>query len=201
MDKYKKIESLLMKYSHLGYKEVEYEDGTGAKLIGEVPFFSKKIWLNRIYNPIDNNKIIEIEKSIGIIIPIPMKSFLTKFSNGLTFMSGVIELYGNRSVSNRSCLRWQPIDCSMANNDERPINTPKDAIFIGYYHYDCSQVYMTPDGVVHYCARWDATTLHTWSSLEEFLISEIERIYELYNENGELIIPDCPTSPMHLLDL
>lgn len=52
MDRYKEIESLLMKYSHLGYKEVEYDDGTGAKLIGEAPFHGKvlqSIVPNKIY--------------------------------------------------------------------------------------------------------------------------------------------------------
>lgn len=201
MDKYKEIEQLLMKYSHLGYKEVEYDDGTGAVLIGEVPFYKKMIWLNRIYKPIDKNNVHEIEQSIGIVFPEQLTKFLTLFSNGLTFMCGAIELYGNPSILSRRIIRWQPMYFMNANIYERLKNAPEDAVFIGYYNYDCSRLYMTSDEVVHYCARWDATTLHTWSSIEEFLISEIERIYELYNDKGERIVPGCPTSPMHLLDL
>lgn len=200
MDNYKEIERLLMKYSHLGYKEVEYEDGSGAKLIGEIPFYKNLIWLNRIYKPIDNNKVIDIENSIGFAIPKTLRNFLTQFSNGLTFMSSTIELYGKPSVSRRKCIRWQPSDFIMSNVYERLNNAPNDGVFIGYYHYDCSRIYMTSDEIVHYCARWDATPLHIWHSLEEFLISEIKRIYELFNDKGELIDPLMPTSPMHLLD-
>lgn len=98
MDKYKEIEQLLMKYSHLGYKEVEYEDGTGAVLIGEVPFYKKLIWLNRIYKPIDKKNVHEIEQSIGIEFPEQLRKFLTLFSNGLTFMRGAIEFYGDPSI-------------------------------------------------------------------------------------------------------
>ena len=201
MDKYKEIEELLMKYSHLGYKEVEYEDGTGAKLIGEAPFYGNNLPLNIIYTPISIIDIDKIEDLIGIKMPPSLQKFLNTFSNGLTFMLRAFQIYGKKHILSRKCFRWQPMDFMMSNVYERLKNAPKDAIFIGYYGYDASRVFMTSDETVHYCARWDATTLHTWSSLEEFLISEIERIYELYNDKGERIVPGYPTSPMHLLDL
>ena len=201
MEKYKKIERLLMKYSNLGYKEVEYDDGTGAKLIGERLFHGKKLPLNIIYNPISYNEIKVVEDAICINLPKSIQNFLNTFSNGLSIMGNELEIFGKKHILSRECLRWQPMDFSVGNIDERPKGAPVDAVFIGYYGYDCSNIFMLPNGKVHYCARWDATTLHIWSSFEEFLISEIERIYELYNDKGELIVPDYPTSPMHLLDL
>lgn len=68
--------------------------------------------------------------------------------------------------------------------------------FIGEYDWDHSFLYVTPDQKVHFCHREDATSLFTWDSIEDMLLSEIRRIYTLFDDRGVAIDPKHPTTPI-----
>ena len=51
-------------------------------------------------------------------------------------------------------------------------------------------------GKVHFCERWDSTSLFEWNSFEEMLLSETTRIITLFDENGVIIDEDLPTTPI-----
>lgn len=52
---------LIGKYRHLG---LEYVPDTGAMLIGRASHIGLEAWLNIIYNPITEDDIVEMEKSM-----------------------------------------------------------------------------------------------------------------------------------------
>ena len=93
---------------------------------------------------------------------------------------------------------WQPYSIIEVNKYkyERPLNAEKDMFFIGGYVWDGSLIYMTPDQRVHFCRRHDSQSLISWDSLHSMLISEIERLYTLFDSTGLQIDPSKPTTPV-----
>uniref|UniRef100_UPI0026027B85 hypothetical protein n=1 Tax=Chryseobacterium sp. TaxID=1871047 RepID=UPI0026027B85 len=59
-----------------------------------------------------------------------------------------------------------------------------------------SRLYIDKDtNIVHCCERWDATSKVQWSSFEEMLLSELKRLYRLFDDEGKEIDEDASTLP------
>lgn len=194
MDKWNKIKELLLKYSYLGIEVSKY---TGAILIGKAPHIGTKAWLNSIYPPIKVEELVKIEESVGNTIPDSYARFLTNRSNGLNILGDTLCLFGYRFNYIRDMnWVWQPYSIIELNKFEKPRNSTDDMFFIGGYDWDGSNLYMTPDGRVHFCKRYDSTSLLSWDSIYDMLISEIERLYTLFDSNGIQIDENSPTVPI-----
>lgn len=193
---YQKLLTLIMKYSYLG---IEYNEATKAIKIGPAPHRAPLAFLNCIYQPITHEQIREIENKLDKKIPKDYSTFLTEFSNGLGIICTTLYLYGLRSNYIRSSeMIWQPWDIIENNSDfEIPQNSTNDMFFLGGYTYDLSNLYMDANGTIHYCSRYDATSLKTWPSLTEMLLSEIERLYSLHDEKGVLLTDRKHTLPIY----
>ena len=194
MADYKKIKDLVYKFSNLG---IEKSIETGAIKIGHAPYIAPLTYLNCLFPIINDEQINYIETEIKKSLPKSFAQFMKYFSNGLDILTDTICLYGLRFHYIRTVeMSWQPYDIIECNNFERPNNATHDMVFIGGYNWDGSKLYMTPDEKVHYCARWDATSLKTWDSLTGMLIEEIERLYTLFDDHGVELDPDRPTTPL-----
>lgn len=179
---YQSIISQVMKFSNLG---LERSEVTGAILIGRAPHVAPRAVINSMYQPISDDDVKFIESEIGLEMPSDYKYFLTHISNGLKLFVGTFSLYGLRRFMGRSPeLIRQPYNIIQYNTSELPENTTDSMYIIGSYKYDGSRIYMTPDNMVHYCKRNDATSLLTWPSLKEMLESEITRLYQLFDDKG-----------------
>lgn len=187
---------LLGKYKHLG---LEYVPETGATLIGRAPHIGSEAWLNVIYNPLSEKDIVEMEKPMGRTIPVQYRDFLLHCSNGLNVLSTTLCLFGCRKMIGRDIVASrQPFDLVTLNSykSERPRNATPDLFFFGGYDWDGSQVYLTEDGKVHFCTPDDCTSLKEWDSLDDFLLSETQRIYSLFDDNGVELDESTPTIPV-----
>lgn len=194
MKDYSEIKDLLMKFSFLG---LETSKETGATLIGKAPHIGKCAWLNCIFPTIGEKEILEMEDEIGKKIPASYVDFLTNFSNGLFLLVETLRLNGYRYNYIRSLeYVWQPYSLIDLNTYYVPKKSTKDMFFIGSYVWDGSKLYMTPDEKVHLCQRYDATSLYTWDSLSDMLISEIKRLYKLFDSKGVQIDENQPTIPV-----
>jgi hypothetical protein len=195
MENTEKIRQLLLKFSHLGTKRM---DTTGALLIGPAPHVAPDAWLNLIFDPTKESCVNELEEEMNIKIPSSYVDFLTNFSNGLGILSSTLSLFGYRINYIRTDeFIWQPFSPIEVNNYERPHNSTSDMFFFGFYNWGYgSYLYMTPDEKVHFCSRYDATSLFTWNSLSEMLVSEIERLYKLFDSKGVAIDESQPTTPI-----
>ena len=131
-------------------------------------------------------------------IPESYKDFLMNFSNGLILLSSTLSLYGlqrqlNRSLSVNS---RQPYSIITSNIYERPNNAKDNYFFIGGYNWDGSHLYIDKEtNTVHCCERWDATSKFQWTNLNEMLVSEINRLYNLFDDEGKEIDEDISTLP------
>lgn len=192
MKDYSEIIELILKFSHLGLK---INKPTGALLIGRAPHIAELAWLNRIYSTIGKREIKKLEVGIGKKIPASYVDFLTNFSNGLNILNNELCLFGYRENYIRSEeFIWQPYSLIDLKYD-KPGNSTEDMFFIGA-GWDGSFLYMTPDEKVHFCRRNDATSLYTWDSLSSMLVSEIKRLYGLFDSKGVKIDKTQPTTPV-----
>ena len=183
-----------MRYAPLG---VEYSKN-GALLIGKAPHIAEFAWLNTMYPCLSAEEVAQLEMRLQSSIPAEYKQFLMKCSNGLKLMVTTFSLYGSRASYNRTdfLLRY-PFNIEDIQKNERPKNSTSEMFFFGAYNYDLSKLYLnTTDNKVYYCKRYDATPLKSWDSLDEMLVSEIERIYTLFDEKGHQIDPSKPTTPI-----
>lgn len=188
--------NLLKRYKHLG---TEYVPQTGATLIGRAPQIGSEAWLNFMYETLSESDVVAMEKSIERKIPAQYRGFLLNCSNGLNIMNTTLCLFGCRKMIGRDIIASrQPFDLVTLNiyKSERPRNATPDLFFFGGYDWDGSQVYFTDDGKVHFCTRENCASLKEWDSLDDFLTSEIHRIYTLFDDKGAEIDESTPTIPV-----
>ncbi|QCD41440.1 SMI1/KNR4 family protein [Duncaniella dubosii] len=175
--KYEEIRNLMFKLSHLGVWNFS-EDG--GFFIGKAPHRGIRAWQNKIYPKISMTEIEIMENEMHRQIAPSYIRFLTSFSNGLDIFNDTLGLYGYRySFRRDETHNQQPYNLVWLNRFQRPLNITVDMFFIGEYNWDHSFLYVTPDQKVHFCHREDATSLFTWDSIEDMLLSEIKRIYTL----------------------
>ncbi len=197
MNYFEEIKKELFKYKRLGEETVPE---TGALLIGHAPHIAREAWLHKIYPVLSNNDITSLETNLQTTIPTVYKYFLQQYSNGLNLFVAEFSLDGLRKELGRSvAASRQPFDLSIPNIDERPDNARDSYFFIGGYSWDCSKLYIDKEtNKVHYCDRWDATSLYEWNSFEEMLLSEIKRLSSLFDEDGVIINKGLHTTPVEI---
>ncbi|MDE5665227.1 MAG: SMI1/KNR4 family protein [Duncaniella sp.] len=191
--KYEEIRNLMFKQSHLGVWNFSEE---GGFFIGKAPHLGTRAWLNRIYPKISMTEIEIMENEMHRRIAPSYVQFLTSFSNGLDIFHDTLALYGYRYSFRRDETHAQQPFNLVWLQSEKPRNSTDDMFFIGTYNWDYSFLYVTPDQKVHICHREDATSLFTWDSIEDMLLSEIKRIYTLFDDRGVAIDPKHPTTPI-----
>ncbi|WP_221403650.1 SMI1/KNR4 family protein [Riemerella columbipharyngis] len=164
--------------------------------IGHVPKLAPLAYNIQLSQKLDFSLINSLEKRLQREIPPAYKRFLMEYSNGLHFYFS-LNLYGNRDGlldrSGNEVIVW---DLQDLNRFERPKNSSKDVIFIGTYSYDASKLYIDcATNKVHYCGRYDATSLKEWDSFETMMSEEIDRIYALFDEDGYLTVNSSEKTP------
>lgn len=189
------FDKLMMYYSHLGTRKVE---ATGAFLIGHAPHIASEAWLNSVYPCLSERDTLELEAFLGTTIPPEYRHFLQNISNGMNVFVDEFCLFGKRKNYMRTSMdvTRQPFSLSDAL-EEKPRNATPDMFFFGGYSWDGSKLYIDKrDNHVYYCKVNDSTPLKSWDSLAEMVISEIDRLYSLFDENGHQINENIPTIPI-----
>jgi hypothetical protein len=196
MNKYGQILDLLRTYDYLGKEE--YPDG--AALIGKAPHIAPLAWLHKIYAPLSNGQIQQLEATLRVKIPEDYEAFL-KVSNGLGVFQKM-NLYGYRSNYQRTveAAQVQPFDILRPNIWERPSNAGPHVFYIGGYTAgNGAWIYLDAnDNTVHLCERWQATSRYHWDSFVDFLGSEINRLMPLFDKEGKSLSPNIDILPINL---
>ena len=194
MEVFTEIMKYIQTFGKYGCKE--YENGT--KLYGHAPFIAPKAYNFRVFSALSEQEIIKLEQDMHREIPIAYRSFLMKNANGMNLFNTTLSFYGMRKSYCRSSEAIpEPFSLSELNRFERPKNAKESHFFIGGYDNDLSKLYInTEDGTVHFCKRWDATSLLSWNSFEEMILSETRRLLSLHNDRGEILVPHEKTLPI-----
>lgn len=196
MQYFEEVKKELYKFENLGIEKSE----KGTILIGRAPHIAPKAWLHSIYPVLSEQDIITLENELNTKIPEDYKWFLLNFSNGLGVFVAKFYLYGLRKELGRTIeASRQPYSPVIANVNERPENAKDSHFFIGGYSWDGSKLYIDKEtNAVHFCARWDATSLYQWDCFEEMIVSELKRITKLFDANGIVNSKGLFTTPIEI---
>lgn len=194
MSAFTEIMKYIQTFEKYGCKE--YEDGT--KLYGHAPFLAPKAYIFRVFSALSDPEVTQLEQDMHREIPIAYRSFLMRNANGINLFNTTLCFYGLRKSH---CRRFdatpEPFSLSELNRFERPKNADNSYFFIAGYDHDLSKLYInTEDGTVHFCKRGDATSLITWDSFNDMLLSETRRLFSLFDDMGRILVSREKTLPI-----
>ena len=193
MSAFTEIMEYIRTFEKYGCKE--YENGT--KEYGHAPFIAPEAYNFCVFATLNEDDIVELERDLKREIPAQFRSFLMTDSNGLHLFFH-FSLYGMRKSYNRNPNATpEPYGLIESNIYEKPKNAKDTYFFIGGYRYDGSKLYIdSENGKVHFCKSRDATSLLSWDSFEDMLISESQRLFTLYDDRGRMLVSREKTLPI-----
>ncbi|BDC99592.1 hypothetical protein PEPS_18730 [Persicobacter psychrovividus] len=188
---YRKFIEDLKKFESLGVEVLD--DGT--RLIGKAPFIAPLARVHLLYAGIYDGEIDYLESQVGCKFPNSLRLFFQCF-NGLMLFN-CVSVYGLRKNNERSIdSTWQPFDFIFYNNEEKLPGLPNDMVVIGGYRWNGSKLCLNlKTEEVIFSSTDSYKELMKWSSLEEMLGSELNRLSNRHTKEGKNI-PYRPTVPM-----
>ncbi len=178
---------------HMGERTLS----NGVRLIGHIPHVAPEAYFHVTYPPLNNTQIDSLEEAIGRELPFELHAFYHK-TNGIKLFGYSLSIDGLRkSYVRTGDEAWQPYSIITPNTLERPPHADEALVFFGGYRGDGSRLCMTPhSSVVYRCEFGTARVLNKWSSFDEMLTSELNRLSTLFDEKGRKIDADAPTVPL-----
>jgi len=196
--------AILNRWAHLGNRMTQ----SGVRLIGETPSLiqkNKSLILHVVYEPLDQVDILRLENIIAHSLPTALRDFYCR-ANGLNIFGGKLAMMGLRHDYSRALTdegMYQPVSLEYGNTTERPKGYTPDMTFLGWYSYDASNVYArSGDKRIFMCPRYTVEpTLYEWPDFQIFLLSEAERLANLFDERGYMIDETDPGVPPEALKI
>jgi hypothetical protein len=184
--------SLIGKARSLGSRRLD--DGT--ELIGKVPHIAPEAWFHQVYAPLSSEQVAQLERQMREVpLPPVYREFLTSCCNGLGVFCDSLCLFGFR----RNYVRtgdgvWQPYALETPNVLERESGSGLDEFFFGCYGCDGSLIFLKR-GRVYRRSRASRQPLNEWADFRSFLVSEVERLATLFDQQGRAKNTNMPTTP------
>lgn len=163
----------------------------GTELILQLNTKNKNEWLHELYASLEDDEIKQIKQDSPIPLPQSYLDFLKEF-NGLQIFNGQLNIYGlynNEKIYEKDKAPFDLFDI----NNIRVKNTPNEWFFFGSYGYDGTKMMFDTsqqNNKVYRTERYSLEILNEWESFEEWLNSEVERIANHFEENGNCLVED-----------
>lgn len=197
MDYFDELLTILKRWDPLGSRIT----ANGVRLIGHVPHVGTMAYLHRVYNPLKENDILEIEQQIRRTLPLALKYFFQR-ANGADLFVNQLSLFGLRNSYDRTLTDaiYCPLAINTPNVRERVNGAPHNAVFFGFYAQDGSNIFaLNDDPRVFVCPRYAITPLlYEWPNFETFFLTEVKRLAALYDDQGRKRQADQPTVPFRV---
>lgn len=192
MNYQEKLEIMLKRYEPLGVRNL----ANGTRLIGHVRHQAPDAYLHILFSGLNEKELSALEAKAGRPLPVCLKKFYA-YSNGLELFSDSLSFYGLRTSYKRQGDEiWQPYCVSDPNVLERLSDASDDLFFFASYEWDGSLLYTSGcDKKINRCSAESSKPIGSWSSFEEMMGAEIERISKLFDKSGRPIDPERPTIP------
>jgi hypothetical protein len=187
MNYLEEIKQILWLNNNLGFKDY----GKGAILIGHVPHVAQFAYMHRLYLPLTEDELKQLELSLNQVIPKMFKDFLRE-TNGISIFSDSLNIYGMRkSTEGATENKLQPFSILTPNIIERLKDADPEFLFIGGYSKDGSKLYIDErTGKVFHCERYFSKQIRNeWVDFETMLLQETRRISTLFDKNGKKYPP------------
>lgn len=169
----------------------------GTVLICKVPHIAPQAWLHRLYGPLTEEKISQLDSKLTKKLPKDFRDFLSNF-NGVNIFSDSISIWGVKTSYVRTGEEaFQPYDlCDL--NDEKSNEISDEWLVFGSYSWNGSYMVYNINRDIEKVFRCDNDSneiLQEWPDLFTWLSGEIDRLSLLFDENGVEYDEDTPTIP------
>ena len=186
------LESKLNKYKNI--RDFEFN---GIKFRTNIPYVGPYAYLNIIFPPATME--IQRQKILPLNLPSEIALFYQNY-NGASILNGSIDIYGflpdSYSLNRRNWKDILPYDI-MEDNITEDGNFPNNKLIFGSYGYDRSDLIIDINDGTVICenVEKDETFSIRWPSLTNWYESEIDRLNEIFDENGKLLTDIKNTLP------
>lgn len=194
---------MIQNYEHIIEKLKKWECNgnntllNGTVLICKVPHVAPQAWLHILYSPLQEVYINQLETKLTKKIPQDLRVFFSVF-NGINIFSDSLSIWGMKSSYSRTDgNEFQPYDL-IALNEEKHYDINENWIVFGSYSWDGSYMIFDLESDLNKVFRCDSDSnekLQEWPNLSTWLNCEIERLSQLFDENGIEYNEELPTIP------
>lgn len=169
----------------------------GTELIGNIASRSPNTFLHRLFAPLSEDEIDQLQQRIPMELPESLRIFY-RFHNGAEFFD-TVSVYGLRRSWDRTdidAMQCNPFDLFVPAVAYRRLSPSGDGVAVNMYD-DHSYVLVEPDGsVVRVPSRSAPAVLNRWPSFEAWLTSECDRLAPHFDENGDCTAARLELAPM-----
>lgn len=182
------------------FRNVDDRESETALFLTHVPWVASQAYLNIVFKPAAIDTVRRVARSLEL--PHTFRNFLES-QNGAILFSGALSIYGVHcpgQLLNRSDpFSRLPFDIELENSNHPP-DDPTRLFAIGGYGMDGSRVCMDRYNLKVEVWPRDTSRLgpnpsFSWSSLNEWIASEVARLSMLFSESGKLLAAESETLP------
>lgn len=180
----------------LKFRNVDNFENDTAFFLTHLPIVAPQAYLNIIFRPTAPD--VSAEVGARLMIPVPIQEFLQRY-NGVHLLSNSLIVCGvhrkGQLLNRNDIFQLPPINIETESRHYAPSDRQRFFKF-GAYGYDGSGVCMDRhDHSIAVFKRRAEEPYCAWSSLDEWLESEIQRISELFDESGIRLRDESETLP------
>jgi hypothetical protein len=158
----------------------------GTRLISKFPprkdgLFSDA-YLHEIYVGLKESEIDDLEALVCQKLPEQLREFYG-YANGLSIFADSLSIRGLRRNYTRDIGSRLPVSLEYGNTVEKPKGDSRSQLRFGWYSEQGAELVINLDNPEEVCAvpRYESSpVLYRWSSIEELLATEVERMGKIY---------------------
>lgn len=158
----------------------------GTRLIGKFPprkdgLFSDA-YLHEVYAGLAEDGIDDLEALAGKKLPEQLRE-LYRYANGLSIFAHSLSIRGLRRNYSRDIGARLPISLEYGNTVEKPGGGTRSQLRFGWYSAQDAELVIDLDDPIEIWAvprHQSSPVLYRWSSLEELLSTEVDRMSKVY---------------------
>lgn len=177
------------------FRRFDDHENANASFRTRVPWIGPEAYLHIVYKPALPKLLSEAAERWSF--PAEIFDFL-KHQNGAMLFSGSLNLYGvvdpERLLNREDRFSLPPFNLERENTSWK--FHPERLLVIAGYRLDGSRVCIDrTDRRIHIFQKGQRIPLASWATFEEWLLSEVERLTDLFDESGRRTSPEAQTGP------
>lgn len=188
------LKDVLYKWKNISNNSRITEEG--SELIMHMEHIAPYAWFHEIHHGLTEEDVELMESTLPLPINEQYKEFL-KNINGMSVFNDTLTIYGFLHHHIYETALKMPFDL-FEMNQIRIKGTPENWFFIASYKKDGSRVFFDASetsGKIYRTKRKEIELLNEWDSFDTWLITEIQRIANLYDLKGNRSIEDPTPMP------
>lgn len=178
------------------FEAVDNRENDVACFCTRVPWVAPEAYLNIIFKPAPRDVLADVGARMRI--PPPVMELLARY-NGAKLFSDLLSLYGvvgqGQTLNRSDPFSLPPFDIELENQSWPPPDRNR-YLNIGGYGFDGSEACIDRRSLqIVVFQRRAKEPYCSWPTLDDWLNTEIERLSELFDPSGKLLVDESRTLP------